>query len=56
MTVLFEARDKKDRWFWQGHTANYLNVLLKTQRKLNNQIISVKLNKLQGDSIIADFS
>jgi threonylcarbamoyladenosine tRNA methylthiotransferase MtaB len=56
MAVLFEARDKKDRWFWQGHTANYLIVLLKTQRNLNNQIINARLRKLQGDSIIADFS
>lgn len=56
MDVLFEGSCKKDPNLWIGHTDNYIKVTLKSKRDLKNQLITVKLNKIDKDSVRADFS
>ncbi|MDD2752332.1 MAG: tRNA (N(6)-L-threonylcarbamoyladenosine(37)-C(2))-methylthiotransferase MtaB [Candidatus Omnitrophica bacterium] len=50
MEVLIESRDKFHPGFWQGHTDNYLKVLVKSNCNLHNQIIKVRLSDLSIDN------
>lgn len=43
--VLFEDMEKG---YWQGHTTNYIKVIVKSQENLNNKIINVKLEKIHS--------
>ena len=47
--VLFEDMENG---FWQGHTTNYIKVLAKSDENLNNKIVDVKLDKIQGVEIV----
>ena len=47
--VLFEDKENE---FWQGHTSNYLVVKVKSEQDLNNRIIKVKLNEVDGLALI----
>ena len=38
--------------FWQGHTTNYIKVLVKSDENLNNKIVDVKLDKIHGVEIV----
>lgn len=54
--VLFEDMEKG---YWQGHTTNYIKVIVKSQGNLNNKIINVKLEKIHSvetmeGTVIAD--
>lgn len=54
--VLFEDMEKG---YWQGHTTNYIKVIVKSQENLNNKIINVKLEKIHSvetmeGTVIAD--
>ena len=40
--------------YWKGHTDNYIKVWVKSHRNLRNQFISVKLNKIIKDYVLAD--
>lgn len=46
MDVLIEGRCKEDMNFWQGHTDNYIKVLIKSKQRLKNKILVVKLKKI----------
>jgi len=45
LLVLFESRAKENPLFWEGHSANYIPIRLKSKRNLNNCLIPVKLEK-----------
>ncbi len=47
--VLFEQ--KKDN-YWIGHTDNYVKIKVNSEENLRNQIIDVKMRKLEGQMII----
>ncbi len=55
MQVLIEGFCREKSGFWQGHTDNYLRVLVKSNRNLKNQLISLKLKKITKDYILVDF-
>lgn len=47
--VLFEDMENG---FWQGHTTNYIKVLVKSDENLNNKIVNVKLDKIHSVEIV----
>jgi threonylcarbamoyladenosine tRNA methylthiotransferase MtaB len=47
--VLIEGRCKERPGFWEGHTGNYIRVLVKSRRDLGNQFIRVTLKEIEGD-------
>ena len=51
MDVLIEGSSKECFRFWEGHTDNYIKVLVKSKKDLSNKIVPVKLNK---ENIISD--
>jgi len=53
LDVLIEGRSKGDMHFYEGYTDNYIKVLIRSNRDLKNQIISVRLKKIQDSSIFA---
>ncbi len=52
MLVLIEDRARNNPGFWQGHTDNYLQVMVKSRLNLKNQLIPVKLTELVGEVFI----
>ena len=44
--VLFE---REENGFYEGHTRNYIKVLCKAEKDLTNQIVKVKLTKVNDD-------
>ncbi len=48
--VLFETRDK-DGCF-EGHTSNYIKVLLNTDKDLSNQLVNVKITKIKEEETV----
>jgi len=52
LTVLMEDDCKEKAGYWQGYTGNYIKVLLKSKQCLKNQLITVKLKKIEGDYMI----
>ena len=46
MPVLIEGRNRNSTEFWQGYTDNYIKVLVKSKKVLNNRIIPLKLEKI----------
>lgn len=51
MGVLIEGRAKEDSGYWEGYTDNYIRVLVKSDKDLKNQFITLKLEKIFGDSM-----
>ena len=47
--VIFEDMENG---FWQGHTTNYIKVLVKSDENLNNKIVDIKLDKIHGVEIV----
>ena len=54
MSVLVESCCKGSADYWRGYTDNYIAVKLRSDRDIKNQLISLKLKKLSGDSVIAE--
>ncbi|MBM3245839.1 MAG: tRNA (N(6)-L-threonylcarbamoyladenosine(37)-C(2))-methylthiotransferase MtaB [Candidatus Omnitrophica bacterium] len=54
MDVLVEERLKESSKFWQGHTHNYIKVRIESSQALKNLIITARLKKISGDSMLAD--
>ncbi|MCM8795786.1 MAG: MiaB/RimO family radical SAM methylthiotransferase [Candidatus Omnitrophica bacterium] len=54
MPVLIEERSKDNPSFWLGHTDNYLKVAVKKDMDLKNQLVSLRLKKIDKDCIIAE--
>ena len=54
LLVLFEERAKDAPGCWEGHTDNYLKIRLRSIKDLKNQLITVKLSKIQDDHILAN--
>lgn len=52
--VLFEERDKDG--YFKGHTANYMQVKVKTDENLENKILDVTITKLDGLELIGNLS
>ena len=46
MDVLIEGRHKADPRFWEGHTANYILVLVASRRNLANVLVSLRIKKI----------
>jgi threonylcarbamoyladenosine tRNA methylthiotransferase MtaB len=55
MPVLVEGRVVSCPGYWQGHTDNYLRVIIHSKEDLKNRILTVKLDKLSGGNFQADF-
>lgn len=55
MDVLIETRLKDKSEFWDGHTGNYIKVLVKSNLNLKNKLIHLKLKKIVRDSLWAEF-
>ncbi len=51
--VLFEGRSKLRPDCWEGHTGNYIPVLLRSKLDFKNKLLRVRLKKLDGDSLLA---
>jgi len=54
MTVLIEHRSREKSAFWEGHTDNYMKVLLESPQNLKNRFICVRLKSIFKDCIFAD--
>lgn len=48
--VLFETRDKDG--YFEGHTSNYIKVLVKTDKDLSNEIVDVKINRIKCEETV----
>ncbi len=53
MPVLFEARSKREKGYWEGYTDNYIKVLFKARGNLKNRLIRVRLKNIVGDCVLA---
>jgi len=53
MDVLIESRSRGDDKYWEGYTGNYIKVLVKSEKDLNNQMVRVRLREIKGDCIEA---
>ena len=51
--VLFEGRSKLRPDCWEGHTGNYIPVLLRSKLDLKNKLLRVRLKKVDGDYLLA---
>lgn len=54
MEVLIEGRLKDNSGFWNGHTGNYMDILVKSNQNLKNQIILTRLKSIFRDSVLAE--
>jgi len=50
--VLIEGRWPDNSIYWEGHTDNYIKVLVKSRKNLKNQLIRVKLEQLVDGNVI----
>ncbi len=50
MPVLFEIKNKDG--FWEGHTTNYIKVLLKSDENLKNRFLDIKIGEYCGDETV----
>lgn len=48
--VLFETRDKDG--YFEGHTSNYIKVLVKTDKDLSNQLVNVKIREIKEEETV----
>jgi len=53
VTVLFEQEKKSESGIWEGHTRQYIKVLMKSEKDLQNKIVRVALTKIDGESLRA---
>ncbi|MBM3255064.1 MAG: tRNA (N(6)-L-threonylcarbamoyladenosine(37)-C(2))-methylthiotransferase MtaB [Candidatus Omnitrophica bacterium] len=53
--VLIEGPYKKQCSYWEGRTANYIKAAVKSEKGLRNKFIEVRLKKINGDCVLADF-
>lgn len=53
MDVLIENGVKGHPEFWQGHTDNYIKVIVKSEKNLKNKIIPLRLKKIFRDTVLA---
>jgi len=53
MEVLIEGCSKDRKGFWEGYTHNYIRVLVKASRDLKNQVLAVKINRVNRDKVIS---
>ena len=51
--VLVEAISKYKTGFWEGRTDNYIKVLLKSNLRLKNELVKVKLKEIFGACVLA---
>lgn len=54
MQVFCEAPARRLPGYWQGYSDNYLKILVKSAKNLNNQIVRVRLKKVFDDYILAE--
>jgi len=53
LPVLFEARSKARKGYWEGYADNYIKVLFKSRSILRNRLIRVRLKALVKDAVLA---
>jgi len=56
MDVLIEGYSKEKPGFWQGHTDNYLEVMVKAGEEPENPIVDLRLKRIVKNYILANFS
>jgi threonylcarbamoyladenosine tRNA methylthiotransferase MtaB len=52
MLVLIEGKAKANPGFWEGYTDNYIRILVKSAKRIGNQILSVRLKEMHKDCLI----
>ena len=52
--LLLEGRCDENSKCWEGHTDNYIKVRVESSKNLKNQLVRVKLRKINKDCIEAD--
>ena len=52
--VLIEGLFKEKAGFWEGHTDNYIKILVSSEENLKNRLVIVRLKRIFKDSILAD--
>lgn len=52
--ALIEAKCRDNPIYWEGHTGNYMKVRVKSKKNLKNQLICVKLKRIEGDFFFSD--
>ncbi|MBU4346461.1 MAG: tRNA (N(6)-L-threonylcarbamoyladenosine(37)-C(2))-methylthiotransferase MtaB [Candidatus Omnitrophica bacterium] len=55
LDVLIETQSKENPTLWEGYTDNYIKALVKSNQNLKNQLVSVRLEKITKDFILAEF-
>jgi threonylcarbamoyladenosine tRNA methylthiotransferase MtaB len=53
MHVLIERQTKEDSGVWEGYTDNYIRVIFKSNLNLRNQVIAIKIQKINKDFCFA---
>ncbi len=53
LPILFEARSKEIKGYWEGYSGNYIKVLYSSKSNLKNKLVSVRLRKLLRTSVLA---
>lgn len=55
MDMLVEGRSKENKEYWEGHTDNYIKAMIKSGCNLRNQVVRVRLKKVDKGDVLADF-
>lgn len=52
--MLVLAEDKTESGLWQGYTGNYIRVLFRSGRRIQNTLVRVRLKKIVKDDVLAE--
>ena len=52
MEVLFEQRPKEG--YFEGHTSNYINVIVKSDDDIRNKILSVNIKSAENEKAFGE--
>jgi len=53
LDVLIEGNFKDNPFLWEGHTDNYLKVLVRSNKDLKNRVVHPRLIRIKNESILA---
>lgn len=56
MKVLIEGRSKEHAGFWEGHSSNYIKVLIKSSKNIQNKEVKIRFKKIVGEHFFTDLS
>jgi threonylcarbamoyladenosine tRNA methylthiotransferase MtaB len=53
LPILFEAKSKGNKGYWEGYSDNYIKVLFKSKTNLKNKLACVRLKKASDGDVLA---